>query len=358
MHRNLPRNVSVAQDPDGALGAWTCREPVAVAIPDITRPLDCVPALVALRSRLLGGMTVSIGLGLHRRMTDAELAPLSGFAPIQHDPDDAVPTITVMGIPGAVGRPVAEAAWSIGVGIAELHQYAGISGGHKAVAVGCGGRGTIAALHHRDRVCAPGVRLGQLEGNPFRAAIDGLGEAAGCRLCLLYVPSARRWLAGPPRAVVAHAAAMLDPWQTVPRCAPGALLRVPPAKAASLYQASRAATYLALSPNPPIVLGGTLLLEAACPEGLGAEAGFVAAMRAHSPPWQGLLTGPPPMGAGAQRAVMFALMAQRFRLRVTGCSSAAALREVGIDATEEPAALPPGWLDVPEPFHRLPQVSA
>ena len=362
MYGSLPPSTSMriraAASPEAALGAWVCHEPVAVAIPDITRPLDCVPALRALRRRLIGGMTVVVGLGLHRRMTDTELAELSEFSPLQHDPDDVVSTSTVMGIPGAVGRPVAEAAWSIGVGIAELHQYAGISGGHKAVAVGCGGRETIAALHHRDRVCAPGVALGKLDGNPFRAAIDALGEAAGCRLCLLYVPAVDRWLAGPPRAVVAHAAEMLEPWQAVPRRVPGVLLRVPPAKAASLYQASRAATYLALSPSPPVRPGGTLLLEAACSEGLGSEAGFVHALQSHSPPWTALLTGSPPTGAGAQRAVMFALMAQRFRLRVVGCQSAAALRGVGIDATQEPAILPTGWLDVPDPFHRLPQVRA
>lgn len=303
-------------------------------------------------------MSTVIGLGLHRRMTAEECAPLRGFAPIQHDPDDTVRTATVDGIPGAVSRPIAAAALSISIGIAELHQYAGISGGHKGVAVGCGGRATIAALHHRDRVCAPGVRLGQLAGNPFRTAIDALGEAAGCQHALLYVPKAERWLFGEPGAVVRHAASMLEPWWTVSSRAPGARLSVPAAKACSLYQASRAATYLALSPRPPVVPGGTLLLEAACPEGLGSESGFVAAMRAHSPPWQGLLSGPPPTGAGAQRAVMFALLAQRFHLKVTGCLTADVLREVGIDATEEAVALPSGWLDVPDPFHRLPQVLA
>ena len=151
---------------------------------------------------------------------------------------------------------------------------------------------------------------------------------------------------------------MLEPWWSVPGPVAGVRLHVPPAKAVSLYQASRAATYLALSPRPPVVPGGTLMLQAACPEGLGAEAGFVAAMTANRPPWEALLTGPPPTGAGAQRAVMFALLARRYRLRVTGCATASALREVGIDATEEAVDLPAGWLDVPDPFHRLPQVSA
>ena len=71
-------HIRVAPSPEAALGDWSCREPVAVAIPDITRPLNCVPALHALRRRLVGGMTVVVGLGLHRRMTDAELAELKG----------------------------------------------------------------------------------------------------------------------------------------------------------------------------------------------------------------------------------------------------------------------------------------
>jgi len=302
-------------------------------------------------------MTVVVGLGLHRPMTAAERAPLSAYHPVESDPDDAIPTEVVDGIPGAVSRSVAAADFSLSVGIAELHQYAGVSGGHKGVAVGCGGRATIAALHHRDRVCAPGVSIGRLSGNPFREAIDKLGVAAGCTHALLYVPPAGCWLFGDPAAVVREAAGLLAPWRPVPARAVGALLSVPPAKAVSLYQASRAATYLALSPRPPLVDGATIAIDAACPEGLGAEAGFVAALSAHPPPWSALLGGPPPVGAGAQRAVMLALLARRYRLRVVNCPQAAALRAVGIDAQEAPlGALPPGWLRVPDPFHALPQL--
>lgn len=301
-------------------------------------------------------MSVVVGLGLHRPMTAAELRPLADFCPRQSDPDSAVPTIDVDGIPGAVTRAVAEADLAVSVGIAELHQYAGISGGHKGVAVGCGGRETIAALHHRDRVCRPGVQLGRLGGNPFREAIDRLGAAAGCTHALLHVPTADTWLFGDPVEVVREAAALLDPWRPAAVRAAGALLSVPPVKAVSFYQASRAATYLALSPRPPLVDGATIAIEAACPEGLGAEAGFVRALASCPPPWGRLLTGPPPTGAGAQRAVMVALLARRYRLRVVGCPQAATLRAVGIDAQEAPlGALPEGWIHVPDAFHTLPQ---
>lgn len=303
-------------------------------------------------------MRVVVGLGLHRPMTPAELAPLAPYAPVQSDPDDAVPTAEVDGIPGAVTRAVAEADLAVSVGIAELHQYAGISGGHKGVAVGCGGRQTIAALHHRDRVCRPGVQLGRLDGNPFREAVDRLGAAAGCARALLHVPSADTWLFGDPVEVVCEAAALLDPWRPAARRAAGALLSVPPVKAVSFYQASRAATYLGLSPRPPLLDGAVLAVEAACPEGLGAEAGFVRALASCPPPWTALLDGPPPTGAGAQRAVMVALLARRYRLRVVGCAQAAALRAVGIDAQEAPLGpLPDGWIHVPDAFHTLPQWS-
>jgi hypothetical protein len=287
-------------------------------------------------------------------MTDAELRPLEGWDWIQHDPDDTVPTETIAGIPGRVAQAVAQADACVSVGVAELHQYAGLSGGHKGVAMGCGGRDTILALHGRDWITRPGVQVGRLEGNPFREVVDRLGEAAGCRLAL--VRCGEEWIAGPPREVLKVALERLDPWISVPSPATHAWIRVPPVKAVSFYQASRAATYLALSPRPPLEDGALLVLEAACPEGLGAEQGFVAALRSHAPPWTSLLSGAHPQGPGAQRAVMLALLAQRYRLRVTGCRRAADLRAVGIDATSDPARPGSDWLEIPSPFQCLPQL--
>ncbi len=348
--------VTVASDPAGALAGLPSARRLAVAVPDHTRPIDVPAALRALQDR--AALRVVVGLGLHRPMRADELAPLEPWAPIQHDPENVASTATVDGVPGAVSRHLLGLDAIISVGVAELHQYAGLSGGHKGVAVGCGGRATIAALHQRDRVLAPGVRIGQLDGNPFRAAVDALGEAAGVRFALVWVPAARVWIGGPPRAVLAEALARIDPWEPVEGGRAGAVLRVPASKASSFYQASRAATYLGLSPRPPVAEGGRLILEAACPEGLGAEAGFVAALLREPPPWGGLLRGAPPEGAGAQRAVMIALLARRFQLEVAGCAQPEALRAAGIAARAEPAELEPGWLDVRRPFERIPQGEA
>lgn len=355
----LPRGpllgVTAARDPAGALGTWTTREAVAIAVPDGTRRVDLPSALSALDEHLPARGPVVVGLGLHRPMREDELGPIADWSAIQHNPDDCIRTVEVDGIPGSVGRPIAEAPWSISVGVGELHQYAGISGGHKGVAVGCGGRETIAALHHRDRVMAQGVEVGRLDGNPFRAAVDSLGHAARCRLALLYLPAVDLWLAGEPVAVVQDAVRRLTPWTRVADPASAAVVHVQGPKAVSLYQASRAATYLALSPAPPLLPGATIAIEAACPEGLGSEAGFHAALHSGPPPWTHLLTGPPPTGPGAQRAVMLALLAREYRLVVYGVDDPAPLLAAGIEAHTQPAPTDSTWLQVPRPFQSLPQ---
>ena len=332
---------------------------VALAIPDGTRPVAVSRALDALRACLPADTVAVVGLGLHRRMREEEL-PTSPFRVVQHDPDDVVPTAIVDGVPGLVSRHVAEADTVLGLGIVELHQYAGFSGGHKAVAVGCGGRATLDALHHRDRVIAPGVEIGRLAGNPFRAAVDGLGEAARCTWTLLQI-GPDDWVAGEPRQALAAAAARLDCWRDGGERYPPAILRVKGRKAVNFYQASRAATYLALSPAPPLLPGATLYLEAECPEGLGegdGERAFARVLADGRAPWGELLDGPAPTGAGTQRAVMLALLLRRFpRLVLCGVRDAEPFRAVGLEATESPAddVKRGPALDVPDPFGRLPR---
>lgn len=345
--------------PEAAIAA--CPPPrgrrVVIAIPDGTRPVDVPAALVALQPHVGEAMAV-VGLGLHRQMHPAEL-PNSPFPVLQHDPDDTFATRTVAGIPGGVSRTLLGADVVLGVGIVELHQYAGFSGGHKAVSVGLGARATIDALHHRDRVTAPGVTLGNLRGNPFREVVDELGEAAGLRWVLNVAGG--RWFAGEPRAVLAEAAGSLDLWLDVPNRASAVVLLVPPRKAVNFYQASRAATYIGLSARPPLVEGATLYLDAACAEGMGEGSGehaFAALARRLPYPWAACLEGEAPAGGGTQRLVMLALLLSRYRLVVTGCGRPEALRACGIEAYAEAASAiaPADALWVTDPFGKLPRL--
>ncbi len=326
----------------------------AVAVPDGTRPVDVGAALAALRPYCDDAVAI-VGLGLHRRMRDDELFP-SPFPVVQHDPDDTITTGAFDGIPGGVSRHVegCDALWT--VGIVEMHQYAGFSGGHKGVTVGIGARATIDALHHRDRVTAPGVLVGQVEGNPFRGAIDALGAMAGCGYALN--TAAGRWLAGEPVHTFRAAAASLDCWWDLPRAYDAMVFRVPPRKAVNFYQASRAATYVGLSARPPLLPGATLYLEAACPEGLGEGSGerAFAELAGRVPyPWTTVLTGEAPAGGGTQRAIMLALLLQKYRLVVTGCAAPEKLRAVGIEAHRERIE-PPGALVVDDPFGKVPRL--
>ncbi len=332
-----------------------------IAIPDGTRPVAVSEALHALARRFDGRATAIIGLGLHRAMRANEL-PDSPFPVVQHDPDDTVATAVVDGIPGGVSRLLAGADTVLGLGIVEPHQYAGFSGGHKAVAVGCGARATLDALHHRDRVTAPGVAIGQLVGNPFRQAVDRLGQAARCAWTLLQ-GGPDLWEAGEPVAALARTAARLDCWLDVPRRYDAVVLRVPGTKAVNFYQASRAATYLGLSERPPLNDHATLYLDAACPEGLGegdGERAFANVLARSPAPWGDLLEGRAPEGAGTQRAVVLALLLRKYRLVVCGVADPRPLQALGLEATSAAAddVAPADALRVTEPFRRIPRLSS
>ena len=125
-------------------------------------------------------------------------------------------------------------------------------------------------------------------------------------------------------------------------------------------QASRAATYLGLSDDPPLAPGATLFLDAACAEGLGegdGERAFAAVLAAGATPWGALLDGPAPVGAGTQRAIMLAATLRRFPIVVCGVADPAPLRALGLDASAAPAEslAPADALVVADPFGKLPR---
>ena len=338
-----------------ALGDWDFSGKLVVTIPDATRPIDPLPALHAIALRAPNIQAVLVGLGLHKPMKIPDT--WGSFPIVQHDADDCISTAVVDGISGAVHRSFAKADASLSVGIAELHQYAGFSGGYKGVAVGCGGRQTILQLHHRDRVLDPGVRIGSLHGNPFRECVDALGKAAGCQWALNYAPQQKGWFFGDPSIVLETIAQRSDSWYSVDKKYSSVLFSIPQSKGSSLYQASRAATYLALSPNPPLTNGAELWIEAPLDEGFGAEEGFVRALE-RPYPWSTLLTGEPPVGAGAQRAVILAKVCTQYTIRLFGVRNPEVFRGVGLWASREAAPRGKAGLLVSHPFHRLPQCAS
>jgi nickel-dependent lactate racemase len=371
---------------------------VVVAIPDATRPLDLEAALAPTLEALsdVGARAqVVVALGLHRPMTPAEAAPAlticdrHGAPLIQHDAhgEDLVTRSEDVGLadegdaeegearlPAVFHRAVAEAERIVALGTVEPHQYAGFSGGVKTLSIGCAGAETVGALHGLTYLRDPGTALGKVDGNPFRAALRRVAATLAPIDALQVVPGVDpsdgvvfgEAVAAFGEASRVAAAALFAPQE---REAAWAALRVPETKAASFYQASRAATYVALVDRPAIARGGWLLVEAGCPEGIGEGAGEVAceeALRRGRDALIGELRSgrTRALSGGEQRAFVIARALERCGIALVGAPPIPALEAVGVpqfgSRAEAVAALgldPSAgvvWEDV---FHAVPRLA-
>lgn len=292
-----------------------------------------------------GGYFLNIASnGLHRASTLAEKIAKLGAdivarcRVVDHDAQQDMVSLgqTEHGIPLTINRLAAAADLLIATGVVEPHQYAGFSGGSKIVAVGIAGEPTIAFTHGPTMLDQPGVRLGNLQGNPFQAAVREAGRRARLQFVLnVVLDGGGRVLAvaaGAPDAVHDHLAAAAHAASVVHAAHPydAIIAGVGFPKDQNFYQASRAATYVGLVERPALAAGGVIILPAPCPEGIGAGTGeqrFADLMRAGADRPAHLLAemrahGFPP---GGQRAFMLAQLLERFRLAVVGCETPAAL---------------------------------
>nr|WP_241471264.1 lactate racemase domain-containing protein [Natrinema salifodinae] len=131
---------------------------VVIVVTDITRKAPDDVLLDVLLDRLADcgvdrdRVTVLIGLGLHRPMTEAEiesmLGPHAGLA-VNHDPESVVEigTVEADDVPVEIGEPIASADVVLSTGVVEPHQYAGFSGGAKTVVIGAGSESLIRYTH-------------------------------------------------------------------------------------------------------------------------------------------------------------------------------------------------------------------
>lgn len=319
------------------------RGPAVVVVPDATRP-PLPPGLLACCLRALAAAGVApvevlVGVGLHRPASEAETAGLrAAGAPVRsHDPAEAIEVARRGGRPLTVSRRLAEAGTVVALGIVEPHQFAGYSGGAKGVAIGCGGEATIAAAHAVEMADAPGVALGRIEGNPFQDLVWAAAEAVPFAAAAAVVPGPAGPAAvevGRPRAAFARAVAAARRAFEAPFRSPRAVVVAGvgggggggAGKASSLYQASRAVTYLALADPSPVSDGGTILLVAPCPEGAGRGTGerrFFDLMIKGPEAVRAAARGRPLLG-GEQRAYVLAKALARVRCVVVAEATARA----------------------------------
>ncbi|MGB9872972.1 MAG: nickel-dependent lactate racemase [Anaerolineae bacterium] len=294
-----PQPVPVCTDPEGEiaralaapLGTPPLRalvrrgETVVVLLDDHTRATPAARILPLVLEELLRGgvreedITLLITHGTHRLSTEAEVRAKVGdeiarrFRVEQHQCTDRSRQVyiglTSRGTPVWVHRVVAEADRRVGIGHIGPSPYAGYSGGYKLILPGAAALETINVNHS---LVPLGFRQPGRVEVPCRLDIDEAGRMVGLDFVVDVVFSQDerivRAFAGTPEAVFREGVALA---RTVYEVA------VPPdldiAVTAGypydldLYQAVRAVEYA----DATVRTGGSILLVAACPEGIGGD---------------------------------------------------------------------------------------
>jgi nickel-dependent lactate racemase len=346
---------------------------VTVVVTDVTRATPDGVLVEAMLERLPDAdVSILVGLGLHRPMTGAELREgLGEYADlaVNHDLEATVEVGTVDGlngdtVPVRVHPLVAEADHVLSTGMVEPHQYAGFSGGAKTVAVGAGDGSLIGYTHGPDMLSHPDVRLGRIEGNPFRDVVDRAGDAVGLDFSLNVTKGPDGFLgasAGRPRDVVADLAGTARAALSVPlsETFDAVIGGVGAPKDANLYQATRAATYLVLGDHNPVRAGGRVVVPARLQEGAGEGTGerrFYEYLRTATDAeslYEGMRAGYEP---GAQRAFVVARALREAAVYVTNGERPDVVEECLLHAAERVEdAIEPGSdvLVVPDALNTL-----
>lgn len=316
---------------------------VCIVFTDATRASPdwlLVPPL--LRELALSGVrdediTLLCGTGMHRPSTRAEKVAKLGAEIVSRyrvidnesqNPEALVDLGVVNDIPLSVHRAAYEADLLLATGIVEPHQYAGYSGGPKTVSVGAAGEPLITYSHGPRFIDDPRVRLGQIEGNPFREAIVEAALRAGLKFVVNVVLDDEQRVvyvaAGDPLQAQLQLIGQARHLYQAPisRQFDVAVGGVGYPKDANLYQASRAASYLFFAPTPVVRSGGYLIIPARCPEGVGEGVGeqrYLAAMR-DAPDVGTILSDSREHGypAGQQRAFVMAKVLEQNKVVIVG----------------------------------------
>lgn len=169
---------------------------------------------------------------------------------------------------------IADAEHVLAIGSVEPHYFAGLTGAHKTLAIGCIALQDIERNH--ERALDPATRILTLDGNPV---FDGIASMAA-RIASGRSVVAINQIVHEGRVVAAEVG---DPVGTVRSLRAGVVdlyanvlersfdvlhLRVPPPLGRSFYQADKALKNHDLAVRD----GGAIILEAACEEGVGQRA--------------------------------------------------------------------------------------
>ena len=276
--RRLPAIVEAAN---------AARPHVAIAFPDLTRPMPNAtvlpPLLAALTDLGLGPdeVTLVCATGTHRQATADEMAALVGpevsgrWQIHDHaatDPDH-VEVGVVDGAPVLIDRNWVEADVRIATGFVEPHFFAGYSGGPKAVCPGLAGLSTVLEAHSPARIASPMATWTVLEGNPVHDFVRAAAALAPADLELDVAINDDRGVTAVFANAHRDACAFVE--HTSVQRVPGRFDVVLSTNSGhpldrNLYQAVKGMAAAERVVRP----GGTIVMAAACVDGVPAEGEF------------------------------------------------------------------------------------
>jgi nickel-dependent lactate racemase len=273
---------------------------VVIITSDHTRPVPSRVTMPALLEEIRKGnpgaeITILIATGLHRTMTESEIA--DRFGPeisakekfVVHDCRDDANLVPLGTLPSGgkleVNRLVTECDLLIAEGFIEPHFFAGFSGGRKAVLPGIAGYQSVLANHCAEFIAHDRARAGILDGNPIHEDMIFAAKAAKLAFILNVVLDA-------DKKIVAAFAGDADAAHRKGCAFLAELANVKPAFAdivvtgnggypldQNLYQAVKCMTAAEASIAP----GGVIVVAAECVDGHGGEAFYDTFKNTRSP---------------------------------------------------------------------------
>ena len=269
---------------------------VAIVADDITRPTPTHQFLTPIIDELavagIGDQDIAIvfATGSHRPHTEEEKKYLLGtefasrFKTIDHDANDKAGMEllghTSRGTPVEVNRHVIEADLKILTGLIKPHSYAGYSGGGKSLLPGVCGMDTIIADHDYHSTLHPNAIVGNMKGNPIREDIEEAPRLVDNCFIVNGILNSKKEIvsvvAGDMIKAHRQGVKLLESWAKVPVKGPADIVIAGCSHPTSIsyYQASNALSHCVRIPKPIVKPGGTVIVAAPCPDGLGSVGPF------------------------------------------------------------------------------------
>ena len=266
------------------------RESACIVISDITRPVPnkvILPPLLAVLEQSgipREKITILIATGIHRPNNTEELETMVGsdimetYRIVNHF-SQKPETHTYLGktengTPVYINTTYLEADLKITTGLIEPHLMAGYSGGRKAICPGIASVETMKVMHGPELMEHPKSAVGILDGNPFHKEATEIARMAGVDFNLNVAIDKHRSIIGifAGELVESHrvGAAFVEKQAKVTLPAPADAVVVSSAGYpldSTFYQAIKGL----LTAVEIVKQGGSILLVAACSEGIGSK---------------------------------------------------------------------------------------